>query len=710
MPIFVIYDMNKTGIKLNFLNWPAKMWVFVAGAMILVITLFVSDVTIVSSGFSDNVQGWSWNGYQFAGQTEGIGLGWVSLNCLNDFDNDGSVEYQCGPGSINYGLNVDLGSNGVFGHTIPPQRDYLKDCSWSSYYGWVCYNEGGQCPTGGAGGACDQLSSDGIWIVNTANFYRLISPDYNALDGSWTLSGSTDEIQARILSLYDVAAAPKNAIVFPFSDDATRDPLDTGNYGDPGGLNNGRTEFDSSWQVYGCTGCDTVGSNQPCDACITMSVTNDPDIDDNPNPNFLCWDCTDCAVDEVGGSCTLSKRRNKCLASSCSQCTDYPGVLVNEPSAGEFELCGWGYHAYDEDGTVKGLGWMSFGAEIEIPDFAYVDIGKGSVFSGGSIWSPVVPPVNKYNAAYIIEASGDITNWFSKNSLRYAERITSPGFLKKQGTGIYKNVLGKLDFDGLVTDVSSGTPLSGSPGTTGTNKYGQTILLGDATDETSINADLFTAALDDKVIYYDCDSASSIEVHGNANNTFKIGSGSTSGAGIIVVNCDLAINLGTSGGPPGRKKILYEGGGSPTRLSHVPAVVWIVKGDVIIQPVMTDISGNFIVLGKRGQCTNDPGITCNVDSECVGGTCLDAVNECPAMASGYPANGCGRFSSGDDSASPTQLTIYGSVFAQQFNFQRGYSSTLEPAEKFNSQGRLQSNPPTGMSDFAKSVPRFSGGF
>ncbi|MEK7584115.1 MAG: hypothetical protein AAB490_02640, partial [Patescibacteria group bacterium] len=83
-----------------------------------------------------------------------------------------------------------------------------------------------------------------------------------------------------------------------------------------------------------------------CDACLNTSVN--PEDAENPNPNLLCWDCTDCGIGESGGSCNLNRDKNSCFAASCSQCPEYTGVVVNQTSQGSYEMCGWGYHAYND--------------------------------------------------------------------------------------------------------------------------------------------------------------------------------------------------------------------------------------------------------------------------------------------------------------------------------------------------------------------------
>jgi hypothetical protein len=159
-----------------------------------------------------------------------------------------------------------------------------------------------------------------------------------------------------------------------------------------------------------------------------------------------------------------------------------------------------------------------------------------------------------------------------------------------------------------------------------------------------------------------------------------------SGAGIIYVNGNLTIN----------KDITYASTGV-NRLKHIPSLVWIVRGDVIIDPTVENLAGTFIVIGD-----GDP-------------------HTCPAIVSANnpPASkGCGRFSTGNDSsilAGPQSLTVSGHVLARQFLFQRSYSAvdtknkTL-PSETFIADGRLQANPPDGLTDLSRTLPKFNFSF
>jgi hypothetical protein len=136
------------------------------------------------------------------------------------------------------------------------------------------------------------------------------------------------------------------------------------------------------------------------------------------------------------------------------------------------------------------------------------------------------------------------------------------------------------------------------------------------------------------------------------------------GAGIVIIEGDLDI----------MNNISYDNSGIGN-LQEIPSLVWIVKGDVTIDPTVTEVSGTFIVLG-------------------------DGAGDCSLPA---PEAGCGQFISGSGGG---QLIIYGSVLAKHFDLSRSYAADGEPAERFMNDGRLQINPPTGLEAFAQSIPKF----
>lgn len=320
------------------------------------LVVFAAVISLISlagqslGSSATNLKGWIWNAYTPKGSTDKIGLGWSSLNCLNDFDNDGELENQCDISASPrpYGLNIALGADGTLNGT----DDYVQGCVWSSAYGWICFNKSdAQCSTlaGTPPGnpntaACSDLSSNGVAVRSYSGyFYYLDSPVYS----SWGSPTLTSSQRATILSLWSSTDTVKSYIGFPT---------------EPGNLTlasttNATTEGN---KLFGCFGCTTTsGTSGSCKACLNVSTEDEdssPGPATNPNPNLLAWNCSDCTVtDPDGGSCLLNRDKNSCKASSCTGMTAYTGVVVNEypASSGQYEMCGWGFNAYSDTGAIK---------------------------------------------------------------------------------------------------------------------------------------------------------------------------------------------------------------------------------------------------------------------------------------------------------------------------------------------------------------------
>ena len=101
-------------------------YVFIIAAFIV---LSFASFTVVKRLFGQNdVRGWLWNAYKFRPPaTDQMGLGWVSLNCFNDFDNDGLLEYECSDGAADTEYGVSISLTGALDGT----NDFVKGCAWS---------------------------------------------------------------------------------------------------------------------------------------------------------------------------------------------------------------------------------------------------------------------------------------------------------------------------------------------------------------------------------------------------------------------------------------------------------------------------------------------------------------------------------------------------------------------------------------------------
>ena len=139
------------------------------------------------------------------------------------------------------------------------------------------------------------------------------------------------------------------------------------------------------------------------------------------------------------------------------------------------------------------------------------------------------------------------------------------------------------------------------------------------------------------------------------NNDLTLSSQSITGSGVVIVEGDLYLN----------GNINYNDPSPILNLNDISSLVWIVKGNVNISSTVEEIVGTFIVLG-------------------------DGTGE------------KGKFNSG---TGINQLIVSGNVIAKKFILEREYSGSA--SEKFINDGRIQANPPPGLIDFSKALPRFS---
>ncbi|MDQ5938510.1 MAG: hypothetical protein QG642_200 [Patescibacteria group bacterium] len=411
------------------------------------------------------------------------------------------------------------------------------------------------------------------------------------------------------------------------------------------------------------------------------------------------FNCTDCIVDDFANSCTLNAENIN--SNRCHDCTTYlgginydsdvyrlGGVLYDNQHgrSSNGALCGWGYNAYQGATGRDGFGWFNFSPRISTSTKPYFSVEQGNIYSKGRITTLYQPPINKYNASYLIEAGGAIRNFVSG-----ASKSTSTSAFKGElpnrpiidflslSAGQYKNALGKLDYTGLITVVDTST---------NKNKYGSIIHnLTQANFEADVDT-IFNTPFNNNVFYVERDNnATYVQIQDTvADLMVRAGNiNSPSGAGIIIVNGSLKIE----------KNITYDSVTSVTNLRQIPSLVWIVKGDVEIAHNVSELAGTFIVLGRDGQ------------QNCY---TLNPNDRAPQH--------CGQFLSVHYDTSQNNypnlsnagfLKIKGNVLARKFVLVRTAVDPISgtPAEQFINDGRLQTNPPLGLKDMSRVIPRFS---
>jgi len=270
-----------------------------------------------------------------------------------------------------------------------------------------------------------------------------------------------------------------------------------------------------------------------------------------------------------------------------------------------------------------GPGWQGFGGYITLP---WLETLYGSVYGRSGLGNDQTfsPPPDHYSASYCILSGGDITNFNSQIGCQQESYST---FDFPSAPNQYRNILGVLDLDGIIagaTGVISSDIDGNLPNVLGDNAYYFTG-----------SADYY---IDQPFIVY------------NARNL------NSSGAGTVVVNGNLHIN----------KDFYYEEAVVTGQIKNLASLSWIVLGDVIIDPSVSNVVGSFVILGQNGEN--------------------------------------GSLLTGNDLNSPKQLLISGLVMASHFDFQRQYRSNNEPAERIVYDGRVLVSPPPGFSDFNKALP------
>lgn len=394
------------------------------------------------------------------------------------------------------------------------------------------------------------------------------------------------------------------------------------------------------------------------------------------------YTCSDCFFENIENSCALNtynQNINRCA--TCEQVFKTPGVILDNhnnrlsSAAGQMaNLCGWAWNA-------NSIGWINFAPAITTSTNPYFSVEQGNIYGQKNILSLYHPPFRKYNASYLIESGGLINNLVSSSTISevFQGEMSYRPFLNflQAISGKYQNVLGTLDYTGLITPASQ-------KGGNDINKFGgQIVSVTDAGTLTSFFTSIGNSAFNNKVFHIESGALSSGVLTIADSIEIKAGQAMASGSGIIVVEGDLKIGTNTQ-----TPSIKYETVVLPKVISYlknIPSIVWVVKGDVILDPGVTELAGTFVVLG-------------------------DGVNNCAIIPPAIdPEPHCGQFVTGTTAiGSDQQLKVTGSVLARRFSLDRRYVSTVssEPAEKFINDGRLQANPPLGLVDFSKAVPRF----
>ena len=504
------------------------------------------------------INGWAWS----------PNIGWLSLNCLNDFNGDGDLN---DPGddtcSIPYGLHIDTSAS--------QDIRALGGCAWAGNVGWwICFDDPllagntqapdygvylnnyywpSDLPSGlnpGASLVPNSLFHGATWATQDSNGHASILP----LEG---VLGWSNELG------FPIVATTTPALEGCFNCTETKTCSDDGSI---------------CTQDSECTAPATCVTNRNCDNCLQYNYdTTEPPVMQSVVAGYDCSDCT--FTSGIETICTENAyERNKNSCTTCANYYDTPGLLADYTlKNGYGSACGWAWNQDSDSGN--GVGWIQFGPRITAGNNPYFQVNSGDIYARKEIRN-YYPPVNSntYNAFVIETNSNTIYNLYASSTLNLLNRPLV-GFPALGATGKYTNILGSIDYDGLITEV----------GETGKNKYGSVIDKFSDSPMSSewhaiydFNSSPAQVILDNKVYYYDnpgmlMDSGD-LEFGANA---------SKNGSGVIVVNGSAIIN----------KNITYTGDDKVSTLKNIPSVVWVIKGGLDISPDVTELSGTFIVLG-----------------------------------------------------------------------------------------------------------------
>ena len=291
-------------------------------------------------------------------------------------------------------------------------------------------------------------------------------------------------------------------------------------------------------------------------------------------------------------------------------------------------LEGWGWSAGTVAGVDTGVGWVQFQGQINVP---WLETRYGTVYGRKNVGSSSTSaaPTGFFNSSYCILATGNIVNLTSQDptcSVAGYNDLSFPNASQK-----YRTLAGVIDFKKIL----------------------------DGNEQNIAAPANLPQILDGKVYHLSGQASYTIS---NPLTFFNARNLNSSGAGTVVVDGDLNIN----------SNLYYENSKVTAQIENLASIAWIVKGDLIIDPAVTNLVGNFIVLGKAGAI-------------------------CPGA-------GCGNFKTGNDSANPTQLVIKGMAMARQFTFERNYKKDASGAEQIIYDGRVLVNIPPGLEDVAKGLP------
>jgi hypothetical protein len=323
---------------------------------------------------------------------------------------------------------------------------------------------------------------------------------------------------------------------------------------------------------------------------------------------------------------------------------------------------------------------------------AWLQTRDADVFSGGTIFGR--SPEGQHNATYLVQATGEIQE-FSTQGLNCQRDSDATCDAADVRTSNYRQIPlpqpnGSQPLGTVLGSVDLGAEDPNDPenGTDGTGILGERY--GNVTRYTGSNTNLSTffsslnaspigpgRVLDGAIVH----------VLGNAtvDATTTIGNAGEgrSGAGLIVVDGDLFINA----------PITYDVNPVQTSLRRLASLGWLVKGNVYVSPSVWAVNAT------------DPTQACASVNPADFAGCRPGVVGTFYLYDSRTGRGI-FFTGTGGTLDDYPLQLGGLVVAQRFALQRNRPDELVPAELFRYDGRVFANPPPGLQDFAKALPRW----
>ncbi|MBI5467117.1 MAG: hypothetical protein HY975_02795, partial [Candidatus Kerfeldbacteria bacterium] len=455
--------------------------------------------------------------------------------------------------------------------------------------------------------------------------------------------------------------------------------------GGPGGMATGGNS------QMNCSFCQDEGNQ----SCVT-SDTVDGLGNKVANCHYLCEDgTTPCVTNNQCGGIGSGQCRapGYCTGDGTTACAS-DGQCTNNGRCATGAICStsgsscdaYGVNLDTETGKFYGnawsqdFGWLGF-ENVSQGGSRILQTRLGDIYAREQIGNNAIPVPSSQqncNGTYLIISSSTITNFCSVlgsavvGGINPLQPNSSSISFPSEGN-VFQNILGRFDLKGLekVTDTSDPNRPK--------NKYG-------------IEVRTMSAASGDVSAWLKSQAAGQGNLIPSGPNfilggrVYKIGDDNThgtytldslisfansnsvavSGSGVLIVNGDLVINV--------TEDALTYASGNVNDLRKLASLTVVVRGNLTLSNSVKNLVGAYYV-------TDNPATT---QVEGVFDTASDPTSN----------NG-------------TQLILRGLVIARQFLFHRQTAGTIDnptPSELFIYDGRLQSNPLPGMTDFVNALP------